>query len=743
MTMERQQSPSHGASASSGFDPRRYLQVVIRHFWVILVIFALVVAAGYFYSSRQPEVYRAEATLMIQPSPPSLIGGNSDPSVMMWTAFLDAQRYRTTQNRIITSRRLLEDVAERLDLYHDRAFLNLLDIEDDEVLNARLAAADPVPRLRSMVGVVPEDGTMMVGIEVRGRDPELVANVANTVAQAYAEYNYSQRIASGADAEDWVRLQFDNVQTELEDSERALYEFLRENNLLSVSIDSSFSLVGRELEAVQTRLTEVQFELDRRANSMAQIRRVQESGDYLGAGITDVVENELIQTLKQQLVELESERELLSATYLENHPQMQSNERRISLVRAALEREIQNELRGLRLDYESAQNLASTLEAKLTSAYSDAMGLGEKELEYQRMLRDVEANRQLFSTLESRLKEIELQNELEPNNVQVMERAMAPKAPVSASASQTILLSVGLGLLLGIGVAFLLEFLDNTVKTQEQLEVKFGLPFLGLVPSMRTVSGTKATKRGPIRGEEYNPDTFAFDYPRSNVAEACRSIRTNLMFLATEKPIERLLVTSPGPLEGKTSTAVSLATVIAQSGRSVLIIDNDMRRPRLHKALDKENRMGLTDLLLGEKTAEEVIEPTKITGVSMLPCGPLPPNPTELLYTDRYRNTIEMLDGLFDVLIFDSAPINPVTDSTVLSSLVDGVVLVVRAGKTRKELLARAIDQLDGVDANILGAVLNDVDINDKRYGYYYYYYQHYGQYYGSEDEEMLDQPLM
>jgi capsular exopolysaccharide synthesis family protein len=214
------------------------------------------------------------------------------------------------------------------------------------------------------------------------------------------------------------------------------------------------------------------------------------------------------------------------------------------------------------------------------------------------------------------------------------------------------------------------------------------------------------------------------------------------MFLATEKPLERLLVTSPGPLEGKTSTAISMATVIAQSGRRVLIIDNDMRRPRLHKALDQENRVGLTNLLLGEKSAEEVICKTKIPDVSMLPCGPLPPNPTELLYTDRYKETIEMLEELFDVIVFDSPPINPVTDSTVLSSLVDGVVLVVRAGKTRKELLARAVDQLDGVQANILGAILNDVDISDKRYGYYYYYYRHYGQYYGTDDEEMLDQPL-
>lgn len=724
-----------GAGGGS-FDPVRLLNVVWNHIWVVLVVFALS-AAGVFFLLRDTDVtYRSRAVLMIQPAMPPIIG-DIDPAVAMWGTYLDAQRYRSTQLRIMTSRELLADVAEELNLGANADFVGIHEDMTPEERARRFENVDPVSRLQSILRVEAEQDTMMVNIVADCPRQSYCADLVNGVADAYLRFNYEQRISSGASAEDWIRQQYQQTREQLEDAEDRLYSFRRDRELISVSLDDQFNLTGQDLQALNGQLIEAEFTLDRLDTSMREVQRIRREGDYLSAGLTEVVDNTLVQSLKSELIRLEVERASLGINYLDEHPQMRANQEQIERVRETLEREIDAELSSLEIEYRTAESLVGTLRGKRDRTYEDAMTLGDAQLEYERIQREVESTRTIFDTLEQRLKEIELANQLEPNNVQVMERAMGASSPRAPAGSSSIMIALIVGLLLGVGSAFVLETLDSTVQTQEQLEEDFALTFLGMMPRIRHVRADEVTTRGPRKGEAFSADTFVRDFPKSAFAEAARTIRTNLMFLGSEKPLRRLLVTSSGPLEGKTTNAVSLATVLAQSGSRVLLVDSDMRRPRVHSALGLRSDAGFSTLLLGRATLQDVVQPSGIDGVDTLVCGPIPPNPTDLMYTARFKEVVESFHEHYDLVVFDSPPLGPVTDAAVLSRFVDGVIIVVRAGKTRKESLAHAVDQLDAVDAPIAGAILNDVDLS-KRAASGYAYYRFYGEYYGTRDDNEL-----
>jgi capsular exopolysaccharide synthesis family protein len=273
-----------------------------------------------------------------------------------------------------------------------------------------------------------------------------------------------------------------------------------------------------------------------------------------------------------------------------------------------------------------------------------------------------------------------------------------------------ILASILVGLVMGLGLALLLEFLDSSITTQDQIEERLGLPFLGFVPSIP---------------EEKNlgRDLYIHRDPKSLIAECTRSIRTNLLFMSPDKPFRRLLVTSSGPQEGKSTTAINLGIAIAQSGSKVLIIDTDMRRPRLHKAFGVPNDVGVSSLVVGEGKLDDAIKSTDVPGLYLLACGPIPPNPAELLHTRAFGDLLAKLGERFDRVILDSPPVGAVADAAVLATQCDGVVVVLKAGKTQRDMALRTVRSLRDVKAPIFGAVLNDVSLQKSRYGEYYYAY--------------------
>ena len=351
---------------------------------------------------------------------------------------------------------------------------------------------------------------------------------------------------------------------------------------------------------------------------------------------------------------------------------------------------------------------------------------------YYAFEREIETQARALSLIEERRKEADLHRQQQDvNNIEVLDAAIVPESPIRPRRSFILAVATIFAGLFGIGFAFLLELLDNTVRTQEDVERMLGFTFLGVVPSI------KKPQRGSRRSvDEGSSDLFIHRHPKSTVAECCRSIRTNLHFMSPDKPLKRILITSAGPREGKTFNAINVATVMAQSNNRVLIVDTDMRRPRIHRAFGMDNSVGLTNLILGEVDYEEAIAHTDIPQVDVLRCGPIPPNPTELMHTDRFRAVIDALDDRYDRIIYDSPPVIAVADAMILANSVDGVVFVIKTGQTSKEVVKRAKSLLSAINAPLLGAILNDLDLEDRayRYHYYYSYYYRYGQYYQEEE---------
>lgn len=729
-------------ASGTGFDLSEIPGVLLKRVWVLLFVFLVTLAGGLYLVQQRAVVYRASTQILINSEQQQILGEVRPVGDQVGSSYWAMRDFMRTQQRILSSRDLSLQVAERLGLESDLVFLGVSGIEDPAARAAALTTIDVASRVRASLSVEQVPDSQILNVTVVSPSATASRDVANSLADVYVERNLERRVQSIANAADWLADQQASLGSELATAERAMVNYRQENQILAVELENNLSLLA-EMQAVSNQLSEARLEVDRLRTTVVYIERVLSSGDLMDARLDAVVSNVLVQNLKARYVELEVQRLGLATRYLDGHPDLRSLVDQQSAVQQTLVREIQTVLRSFTDRYETAVDLERRLSARLADVERRAQALGEHAVEYNVLERNAEANRELFRMIERRLKEVEITRNSQHNNVEVLERAVLPSAPYDPQRQTFLLMAALLALLLAAGAVFALEMLDNTVKSREYLEKRFGVAFLGMIPVIRTNPSGKRSTRGPGRGEVYNSDLFVHDFPRSNVAECCRSIRTNLLFLGSDKPLDRLLVTSAGPREGKTTTTCNIGIAMAQSGARVLLVDTDMRRPRLHKAFRTGHEVGLSTLLLNEATPEQAIQTTPVPNLFLLPSGPIPPNPTELMHTERFQEVLADLSSRFDRVIFDSPPVSPVTDAVVLSGFVDGVVLVVKSGGTRKDVLARSIESLRSVRANLLGAVLNHVDLSKRQGGYYYnYYYRRSDSYYGpTDDEETSTQP--
>jgi capsular exopolysaccharide synthesis family protein len=332
------------------------------------------------------------------------------------------------------------------------------------------------------------------------------------------------------------------------------------------------------------------------------------------------------------------------------------------------------------------------------------------------LLRQQQSDEQNYNLVVERLRASELTRDNQEINIRPYQIARETFL-VSPRMRLNVTMGFLLALFLGVAAALVLEFMDRTVKSAEDVQAAVGAPFLGVIPLVEEVSNTVSPEAQRDR------DLFVFNNPTSRAAECCRSIRTNILFSSADRRMKTVTISSPRPREGKTTSTIYLGTTIAQSGQRVLLIDTDLRRPRLHKSLGISKERGLTNLILGDAAIEDVVKTSDIPNLFVLPCGPQPPNPAELLLTKRFHDVLRALEERYDFILLDSPPLLAVTDAVVLSRLSDGVLLIAQAGKTATEDVRQAARQLRDVEAPVLGVILNDMDLSDRRYGYYYYQY--------------------
>jgi len=716
------------------------LRVIRKRFWIILLVASISISITAFYTLRQQKIYQATTTLQIETQAPRVLGKDFEEVATLGTGnYWTDQEYYETQYKIIESREVSERTVRMLKLNEDPDFMGVP--PDRRSSFKPVTVTEAASQLMGQLKAEPIKDSRLVRISIEDSNPTRAQLLCNTLADAYIDQNAEQVLSSTVSALDWLSNQLEELRTKLETSENSLYAFKKNHDILSVSLEDRQNILASEISQITTNLTNVRTKRIELKARRDQIKSIAESKDPLSMPIEALNQSGLIQSLKEQHAQLRQQLGELSERYLDKHPRITEIKAKLDRVEEDIRREVSNVLAAIDSEYETSVKNEEGLKANLKDLMNQAQDLGQKEIDYNRLKREKDNNERLYQLVMSRSKETDLSRLLKVNNVRVLDSAMIPSSPIKPNVHLNILLSILIGLALGLGLVFLMEYLDRTIKTQEQIE-NMGIIFLGLIPSITAGDETYAKdyrrrrtrkqRKGLPDGER---DLVVHKYPKSLVAESCRAIRTNILFMSPDDPIRRILVTSPSPREGKTTVAISLAITMAQSGSRVLLVDTDMRRPRIHRALGFEKKMGLSHAILGEADIENVIYPTEVPNLSFLPCGPPPPNPAELLHTERFIEVVHTVSEMFDRVVFDSPPIGVVTDAAILSRLVDGTLVVIKPGWTTKEAAQYVLSTLKDIGSRILGTVFNDLDLYSQTYNRYYTrYYHQYGQYYRTEE---------
>jgi polysaccharide biosynthesis transport protein len=719
--------------ASAGLTPlnvMRYVRAFWRRKWVVLGVAVLITGLAALQTLRQPKVYAASTSLIIDVTAPRVL--DSDVKELMGderSNYWFNKEYYGTQAQVITSRAVATRVVEKLGLQHDAAFLGLSQVQDEKVRLQAMQGMDAVGQLQSRISVIPVKETRVVNIAVEDLDPQRAALLANEVAQAYMAENLALRLRTTESATQWLEERKAELEKSSQTSELALYDFKKNADMLSVSAENKKSSVTERINSYEATLTTVRTKIAALQARVDAIRQLQKSspGDETWAEAVPGASDTPIQELKRRFIEQRAVCVELSERYLPEHPKMIECSSKLAVVREDFVRSLTNVVRKAETELTQAVSEEKNMVRLLAAAQDESFQLGKRQIEFDNLNREAENNRRLYESVLRRLKDIELSGLLRTTNVRVLDAARPGFAPIKPDVRRTVMLALLFGLFMGCCAVLLLEFLENTVASQADVEERLGLAFLGFVPR--------------VEQKEDNPrerDLFVHRQPKSSVAECCRAIRTNLLFMSPDKPFKTLVVTSSGPQEGKSTTCIFLGVAMAQSGNRVLLLDTDMRRPRLHKAFGVPNDVGISSLVVGEGSLDKAVKSTEVPNLFVLPCGPIPPNPAELLHTQAFAELLKAAGEKFDRIILDSPPLNAVSDSAVLATQTDGVVLVLRAGKTNRESARRALRSLADVQAQMYGAILNDLDMMDARYKDAYLNYRGYYGQYGEETKDRV-----
>jgi len=716
---------------------RRYVGAVLRRWWLILLCVAIATAGTAAYTVRQPKLYKAAAALIIDVRGAQVLTGVTDvydPGGRGWAP----GAFYQTEYEVMKSRRVARAAAERLGLHLDEKRNGLASIDDPAVRQQRLAALDPADLAVGRYTIEPDKNSNVVRVVVVNSDPEHAANLANAVADAYLEVNLDKRVDHTKDASEWLLTQHDELRRKLRQSEQNLLKFMSDNGVLNASLESQLEEVKQRLNAFNSTLAAEEAASIKDVLNVAALEQVKADPAMLDT-LPEVQAASVVTSLKQKLIELRTAEMEAASRYLPEHPKVKL----LSDQRGALEKDLQREIGALLTSLERQKDSRAAsiagLKAALDEERKKEARLNNLAFTYNELKRERDTDQKLFEMVASRLKEADLTGAQPFNNVRFLDRALVPKAPFKPDLQQALLGALVAGLALGVAIVLVIELADTTVKSEADIAALTDAPFLGLMPVIPVDIPAKEGDRAAQLRATKSRDLYILSHPRSAVAECARFIRTNLLFMSPDRPLKTLVVTSPSPQEGKSTTAVTTAISMAQAGSRTLIVDTDMRKPRLHRVFGIESDVGIANVLLHEVTIDQAVLRTEVPNLDVLCCGTLPPNPAELLLSQRFKELVAELSLKYDRIVFDTPPMGPVTDPAVLGTLVDGVVLVTKADRTTRESVKQAMRGLRDANARVFGVILNDVDVTSKRYaGAYYAYYRKYGGYYG-EGESKVD----
>jgi polysaccharide biosynthesis transport protein len=708
-----------------------YLIVLRKHQWLILTFLLTVVTVVTIASFKMKPVYQATARVEVDRESQNNLQFQDQNE---YDSYMDSEDYIETQTKVLESETLALQTIKSLDLGHYPEFggtgaaSNFAQGTDASKRPAILGA------FLGSLSVKRVPNSNLVEVTFEAQDPTLAAQVANTHLQNYIEQNFRSKYDATTQASTWLSAELEELRLKVEKSEDARIAYQRANQIWQV--DEKQDITTQKLDDLSKAVTEAQTAL---AEKEALYRMAQSGNvDALPSARDSVV----IQDLLRRKSDLDQQYADAVNQYGPNFPKVQRL--------AAQQKEVNDDLagarkvvsQGIQQEYNAASSHVQILQDALDKQKAQTNDLAEKLVQYSILQHDADSNKQLYDGLLQKLKEAGITAGLRSSNIRVVDQALVPTSPVRPQKSRNILLAILVGLVGGVGLAVFREYLDNTVKSPDDIEALTGLPSLAVVPSLPGLNGHRerspALPHGSTASSGPSVELLSYMQPKSQISEAFRALRTSLLLSQADHPPQVILVTSALPREGKTTAAVNLAVTLAQLGDRTLLIDSDLRKPGVRRALNltggKES--GLSSYLAGVSSLDEVISPhPAINNLSALTTGPVPPSPADLLSSHRLREAITELRRRFKFIVIDSPPVMAATDAVILSALTDGVLLVVRSGQTPKEAFTRTRDLLSAVRCRLLGVVLNAVDSSAPDYYYSYRYYPYaYGYGYGEEE---------
>jgi exopolysaccharide transport family protein len=723
---------------------REYLRILIKSKWVVIASVLLIVGVVAISTLRSTPIYEAVGSIAINKMDPVTFNLKDSSSSFDYYDPTDLD----TEVRILKSDLLALQVVRQLNL--DRqpelgakgkppSSPSSLEATADTLQPdlARTSAALMSFKGNLQVSLVPN--TRIIEIRYRSTDKNIAARVVNTLANTYVEQNFKTRFESTMQASDWLSKQLVDLQIKVETSQEKLVKYQKEHEILG--IDEKQNITTAKLDELNRELTSAES-IRMEKESIYHLVQSGDSDSIVAAANVDgaakgsPANSALLEKLREQQADLKIQVAQLSTQFGPSYPKLAQISSQLKEVDEQIQTETRKVAARLRGDYLAAVQRETMLRSALEKQKQEANKLNESAIEYSLLKRDVDANRTLSEGLLEKLKEAGVTAGLRSNNFRIVDVARVPTAPSGPNILRNIAFALALGLSTGIGLAFLLDGMDNTVRTPEQAQAISALPSLGMIPlgsRSRTELGSR--QKLALASSKEAVELVTQSRPRSQMAESYRALRTSLLLTFAGGPPKVILITSALPEEGKTTTSVNSAIVLAQKGTRVLLVDADLRRPSIHKTLGMGPRIGLSNLLTGNATLQQAIVPSSILpDLDILPAGTPPPNPAELLASSKMRNVLEELRQQYDHVVIDTPPTLSVTDAVVMSTSADAVVLVIRSGHTTKPALRRAREILTQVNARVCGVLVNAVDLNSPEYYYHYEYQGKYGHGYYQED---------
>ena len=742
----------YGTSGAEPTTLRDYLFVVLKRKWLILSLVLVITSLVTIQSFRAPSIYEGETTIRIEQRPMSVlqtkeivITGQNDPN--FWG----------TQLKLLENPALARQVVLTLDLQHNPAFFGgqtqggvfsslrrifskpkkpaqstsapggLTVVGESEVTGDSLTPeqlAELEPYEDAIVAgelVEPVPSTNLVKIKFVHSDPELAQKIANTLAEVFVNNNLQRATAGSSKAEDILAKEIATLQTKIKKEQEEQFNYAKNHNL-PLTTDASGNLEAARLATLSGQL--LQAENDRKL-VQAQLEAARREQDPFS--IPDVNASARVDKLRDRISALKEKREALLIVYTSEWPEVKKIDAQLKGLEAELAKAPPEIVTSIQRRYEAAVSRENLLRRSYEQQKGTTTQQTRDQIDLIAITQGLETDKQYLNTLLQRQRELQVTSGDRSNDVNIATYSRLPKTPIGPQRLRNILIAFLLSLGAGIGLAFLLDFLDDTVKTVDDIDRYLHLPALALIPASRD-RGRLIGIGAP--GGTGPADTTALAMvhdARSPIAESYRHLRTSLLLSSAGQPPKTILVTSSQPSEGKTTTTINTAFMLAQTGAEVLVVDCDLRRPRLHAHFDAPNAKGLTTWLSGETDIESLLQTLPAQpNLKFLTSGPVPPNPAELLGSDEMRKLLGILSQRFSHIVIDSPPAISFTDASILSTMVDGVVLVVHGGRSSRAVVRRAKQQLLDVGAHIFGVVLNNVKLETQDYYYSGYYSSYY-----------------